>query len=235
MSFGRRLSRSPPIRRNRALPDPARLSIARAHGQRPSRAALSSAREPKVSTSDAPCRDTRCAEARHASPEPLSAPPRQEQRFRRPRAPSLDECQLSTARPGMNPGKTEPRTLTRHRSRSFAAPTRLPTLFRPPSRRMGARPCRFRTLFTPGRTWPRAARRLLQPKRSASTTSEPSKPCHETAPLGLRLAARFSGQVPRVTVRARKRPNGATAREPRMPGSEALSASGLRLSPGPPS
>lgn len=39
----------------------------------------------------------------------------------------------------------------------------------------GARPGRFRALFTPGRTWPRAARRLLQSKGSASTTDGPSK------------------------------------------------------------
>jgi hypothetical protein len=35
---------------------------------------------------------------------------------------------------------------------------------------------RYRALFTPGRSWPRAARRLLQSKRSASTTSRPRNP-----------------------------------------------------------
>jgi len=54
---------------------------------------------------------------------------------------------------------------------------RLPTLFRrlAPERRWLDRG-RYRALFTPGRSWPRAARRLLQSKRSASTTCGPRNP-----------------------------------------------------------
>lgn len=54
---------------------------------------------------------------------------------------------------------------------------RLPTLFRrlAPKRRWLDRG-RYRTLFTLGRSWPRAARRLLQSKRPASTTFGPRNP-----------------------------------------------------------
>jgi len=52
----------------------------------------------------------------------------------------------------------------------------------------GARPCRFRAFITPGRTWPRAARRLLQSKGSASTTDGPSKPRSRVGPLDFHRA-----------------------------------------------
>lgn len=44
----------------------------------------------------------------------------------RPRAPSIDECLL-----GRRAFARRPRTQTRHRPRDFAAPVRLPALFRP--------------------------------------------------------------------------------------------------------
>lgn len=55
--------------------------------------------------------------------------------------------------------------------------TRLPTLFRHPAPRRGRLDRgRYRVLIAPGRTWPRAARRLLQSKRSTSTTDGPRNP-----------------------------------------------------------
>jgi len=77
----------------------------------------------------------------------------------------------------------ESRTRARHRSWGFAALSiRLPTLFRrlAPERRWLDRG-RYRALFTLGRSWPRAARRLLQSKRSASTTCGPRNP---VTPIG---------------------------------------------------
>jgi hypothetical protein len=130
-------------------------------------AVLSSTDESSVSTSDAPVATrvgligpARVTEtAFPATSSKVTDPNGQE------RLPSTS-CLL-----GRRTFARRPRTQTRHRSRDFAAPVRLPTLFRPSSRRRGARPCRFRALFAPGRSWPRAARRLLQPKRSASTTA----------------------------------------------------------------
>jgi len=60
---------------------------------------------------------------------------------------------------------------------------RLPTLFRrlAPKRRWLDRG-RYRTLFTFGRSWPRAARRLLQSKRPASTTFGPRNPVPPRSP-----------------------------------------------------
>jgi len=55
--------------------------------------------------------------------------------------------------------------------------TRLPTLFRHPAPWRGRLDRgRYRVLIAPGRTWPRAARRLLQSKRSTSTTDGPRNP-----------------------------------------------------------
>jgi len=78
---------------------------------------------------------------------------------------------------------------TRHRSRDFAAPVRLPALLRPPlPREEGLDPAASGTLIAPGRSWPRAARRLLQSKRSASTTVGPTKPHPQVGPRGFRRA-----------------------------------------------
>jgi len=90
-------------------------------------AALSSTDESSVSTSDAPCRDTRgpvgpAARHRDRLPRLLVKGDGSE----RPRAPSIDECLL-----GRRTFARRPRTQTRHRSRDFAAPVRLPALFRP--------------------------------------------------------------------------------------------------------
>jgi hypothetical protein len=100
-------------------------------------------------------------------PEPLLPPPRQRPRLPRSRAPFLDECSLGAA-------FTEPRTRARHPSLDFAIQAGLPTLFRLPEFRR-ARHRRFRRLFASERSAPRAARRLLQFRRFASTTDGPTE------------------------------------------------------------
>jgi hypothetical protein len=161
-------SRAAPIRRVRTLPDPAEPPIEAGPTDSVSRAvALSSTDESSVSTSDAPVATrvgligpARVAETAFPAPSSKVTVPNGPGRL------PPTSCLL-----GRRTFARRPRTQTRHRSQDFAALVRLPTLFRPSSRRRGARPCRFRPLFAPGRSWPRAARRLLQPKRSASTTA----------------------------------------------------------------
>jgi hypothetical protein len=93
-------------------------------------------------------------------PDPISPTPRQSRRFLRIRAPSIDECSLARAR---------------HRSHGFAAARRLPKPVHPscaprfPAGCLEARP--FASPRGPG-----FVRRLLQPKRSASTCCEPFDP-----------------------------------------------------------
>ena len=144
-----------------------------------------------------------CAEAPHAPPGPPSSLPRQRQRFRRPRTSSIDECPLgpracaqeaSNANPPPNPG------LCRPGPASDALSPRAPE-------GGGARPCRFRTLFAPGRAWPRAARRLLQSKGSASTTDGPSKPRFRIGPRGFRRAPHFAAGPARRIGRPSERPS----------------------------
>jgi hypothetical protein len=127
-----------------------------------------------------------CAEAPHAPPGPPSPRLRQKPRVRRPRTPSIDECPArpprlrdaaSDAGPATDPETLPPRSGFRH---SFASR----------SRRRGARPCRLRALFTPGRTWPRAARRLLQ----SNTIRKHDRRTYETPPSS--RAARLSPRSP---------------------------------------
>jgi hypothetical protein len=107
----------------------------------------------------------------------------------RSEAPSLDECPLDPPAP-LSERRTnlerEPATglgaLPPFQSgfrRSFAASLR---------RGRWLDRGRYRALFTPGRSWPRAARRLLQSKRSASTTCGPGNPATPRRP-------RVSGSV----------------------------------------
>jgi hypothetical protein len=103
-------------------------------------------------------------------PGPLPPPPRQGGRLSRSEAPSLDRCSQidSLARPDWFEG-------TRHRSRGFAtddpASDALSPLRR--SRAVGLDPfIVVRKLFAFGREGPRAACRLLQSIRPASTTTD---------------------------------------------------------------
>lgn len=166
----------------------------------PRSAALSSAGEECASTSDAPCRD----ELRGFRPRrPPPGPP-----F--PRAPSrtLTPCDPKRL-PSTSARSTRPPPLRRNERISNASPPpvlglrrpsiRLPTLFR----RLGSRRRRwldrgrYRALFTPGRSWPRAARRLLQPKTICKHDRRTSKPgSHSDGP---RERIRFSTRVARLS------------------------------------
>jgi len=108
-----------------------------------------------------------------------------------PPFPKVPSRTLTPCDPGRLPStsarSTRPPPFRRDERTSNASPPpvlglcrpsiRLPTLFRrlAPGRRWLDRG-RYRALFTPGRSWPRAARRLLQSKRSASTTCGPRSP-----------------------------------------------------------
>jgi hypothetical protein len=177
----------PPIRRLRAplISWWAPISASPRRGA-PRSAALSSAGEECASTSDAPCRDELRARRTNRLRNPCDrhCPP-PEPPF--PRVPSraLIPCDprrlpSTSARSTRRPlsGNDESRTRARHRSWGFAALSiRLPTLFRrlAPERRWLDRG-RYRALFTPGRSWPRAARRLLQSKTTCKHDLRTSKP-----------------------------------------------------------
>lgn len=109
-------------------------------------------------------------------PAPVPPPPRQKERHPRYRASSIDKCSQDTLSRDPFPSRwfgREPAT------RLVALPprSRLPTLLRPlPLSRWRARPRAAPGLFTHGRRGPRAACRLLQPIRPASTTAQSSKP-----------------------------------------------------------
>jgi hypothetical protein len=112
-------------------------------------------------------------------PESLPPSPRQRGRFSRSEMPSTDECCLDAlARDPFpelvdSPPPLPPLCHGRLGFRCAFTPAAL-------SRR-GARPfVVFQTLFTPGRERPRIARRLLQPMRSASTTTDVRTPQHRT-------------------------------------------------------
>jgi hypothetical protein len=141
-------------------------------GGAPGRAALSSARREDAPLSDALTTTAR-AEARRPPPEDLSRGTSSKVTHRMPsgRLPSTNARSARRFR-------AAPRTRTRHPRAGFAAVPGLPTLLRPLAlfRGQWARPRRYRGLFTRGRSWPRAVRRLLPSKRSASTTVEPSIP-----------------------------------------------------------
>jgi len=80
---------------------------------------------------------------------------------------------------------------------------RLPTLFHRLAPRGGRRldRGRYRTLFTSGRSWPRAARRLLQSKRSASTTCGSRNPDSLGRPALDGSVSRFTHPLPRARLR----------------------------------
>jgi hypothetical protein len=128
-------------------------------------------------------------------PRPLPPPLRSKETACSAEAPFLDEL---PARRSMNQGWAAP---LRSRCQlvspiaSNADPPPCPGLCRPgpasdalsPFATGGrARPRRFRELIAPGRTTPRAARRLLQSKRSASTTCESKEPRSCIHPASLR-------------------------------------------------
>jgi len=176
----------PPIRRLRAplISWWAPISASPRRGA-PRSAALSSAGGECASTSDTPCRDVLRAFRRAARHRDRLPPDLVKGRScQRSRAPSIDECPL-----GPPPSFRKPSALEREPAtgaRAWPPVTRLPTLFRRPAPEGGGwlDLGRYRALFTPGRSWPRAARRLLQSKRSASTTSRPRNPmCMEAARL----------------------------------------------------
>jgi len=80
---------------------------------------------------------------------------------------------------------------------------RLPTLFHRLAPRGGRRldRGRYRTLFTSGRSWPRIARRLLQPKRSASTTANLRNPDSLGRPASSGSVSRFTNPFSRARLR----------------------------------
>lgn len=100
-------------------------SIEGALERRPSRTAFSAAGEECEPTSDVPCRRAASDQRPSATrPEPLLPPPRQGLRLFRIGTPFIDECSLDLHfREGL---KREPATV----AVCFAAPARLPTLFR---------------------------------------------------------------------------------------------------------
>ena len=108
-------------------------------------------------------------------PDPRSPAPRQSRQLVRIRAPSIDECSLARAR---------------HRSHGFAAARRLPKPVRPscaarfPALCLEARPFAFPR-------GPSSVRRLLQPKRSASTRCESTDPRSPTARLPVLWRSRW--------------------------------------------
>jgi hypothetical protein len=174
----------------------------------PRSAALSSAGEECASTSDAPCRDELRAVRRprfHGSayhPDRLRNPsdrhcPPPEPPFLRVPSRALIPCDprrlpSTSARSTRRPlsGNDESRTRARHRSWGFAA---LQSGFQrsfAASLRRGRwlDRGRYRALFTPGRSWPRAARRLLQSKTICKHDLRTSKP-------GSRQPTRVSGSA----------------------------------------
>jgi hypothetical protein len=97
-------------------------------------------------------------------PEPLPPPPRQRQRLSRLRMPSTDECSLG-------PAFAAPRARARHPdSRTLPSRPGFRRFFA--FRKRKARHRRFRELIARERSAPRAARRLLQSKPFASTTTD---------------------------------------------------------------
>jgi len=176
---------------------------------------FSTARRACDLTSDVLCRDrlririTLLRERPHphrfGSPGPPPPSSRQRRRLRRTRTPSIAECSLPRSRTALSRGS---RGITRSPppvsllACSWLSPPRpgfrrrFTLCARTLSRvSQGARPMAFR----PG---PSAARRLLQPTQSASTTAGPSEPrllCNERSPRALARAAR---SAPRRCFRA---------------------------------
>lgn len=169
----------PPIRRVRAPLNPGGPRYRKPSRDAPRSVALSSTGEECEPTSDTFVANELGAFPRAARCQGRLFPLlRQENGSVRPEAPSIDECPLRSrllAKPRTS-------TRTRHRFSDFAALNPASDALSPSrSGEEMARPDRHRTLFTSGRTWPRAARRLLQSKRSASTTCGPRNP---VTPIG---------------------------------------------------
>jgi serine/arginine repetitive matrix protein 1 len=182
---------------------------------------LSSADGSSVSTTDAPVTTHARPKPHRAPPRPASPPPRQRQRFR--------------SAQGAFPRRVPARPPRFHAVTSNADPPPIPGLRRPgpasgaPSPPApeggGLDPAASGAFFTPGRTWPRAARRLLQPKRSASTTAGLRNPApNRAARLSPSSPFRAGPRATMLGVPRKRAP--LTAREPRIHASGALSRSG---------
>jgi hypothetical protein len=198
----------PPIRRSRAplISWWAPISASPRRGA-PRSAALSSAGGECASTSDTPCRDVLRAFRRAARRRDRLPPDLVKGRsFGRSRVPSIDEC---PHRPAALPFERNdsPRARARHRCPGLAARDPASDALSP-ARSRGRRWLdrgRYRALFTPGRSWPRAARRLLQSKRPASTTSRPRNPMRMEA---ARLSPSSSPAAPvRISMGPRRFPD----------------------------
>jgi len=174
----------PPMRRARMPPDPAGLPIdIEPTGDTPRpRCCL-----PRTGRTTRPLTPlSRCAstEVRHAPPGSPSPPTRSKSAI--------------PAAQGAFPRRVPARPTRLREAASNADPPPIPRLCRlgPASDALsphapgggGARQGRFRAFITPGRTVPRAARRLLQSKQSASTTNGPSKPRSPVRPLDFHRA-----------------------------------------------
>jgi hypothetical protein len=150
----------------------------------PVRAAFSSARRVSTPLSDAltardgaPHEVTRVSSARDRLPPHLVKGAASSDL----RTPSIDECPLGPALAHRTSNADPPPAA------GFATGRRAsdaPSPARPGGE--WARPRRYRGLFTRGRSWPRAVRRLLPSKRSASTTIGPSNPVTATPAACLR-------------------------------------------------
>ena len=202
--------------RRRASPDPDGLSIESSPQVTPPCRGVvfrGKGRTRQPLTPRSPCT---CAVARMHRQERLPHRPVKAWWFRRSRAPSVDECPLD-----LPACARRPRTRTRHRSRGFATPTRLPTLFRP--------------------ALPREAG---LDKAASERSSRSGAPCHaplvdfcnrndpQARPTGLRDPAPRSGRstcvelpipgrVPRADAMAVFDDHASGAREPRLHGSGA--------------
>jgi len=116
-------------------------------------------------------------------PRPLPPPLRSKEVACSAEAPSLDEmpAQLS-----LNRGSTVASNADPPPCLGLCRPGPASDALSPLATRGEARPRRFRELIAPGRTTPRAARRLLQSKRSASTTANRRNPTRKLRTSGFR-------------------------------------------------
>lgn len=162
----------------------------------------------------------------HRRPGPLPSPARQRERLVRPetsrpkanvpgKTSSIDRCSLASA---FATAISELVESPPPCSPLCRGPSRLPTLFRPVAlSRLEARPSLVvHALFAHGRGWPRAACRLLQPIRSASTTTGPE--LRSTAPAVARWCS-FSPNLSSLELAPQTQALGACA--PNTPGPRA--------------
>jgi hypothetical protein len=174
----------PPMRRARMPPDPAGLPIdiePTGDTPRPRRCLPRTGRTTRPLT---PCRDARAPKRGAHRQDRFSRRPVQSRRFQRPKASSIDECSLDQPRLREAASNANPPPIPRLCRLGPASDALSP----PAPEGGGARQGRFRAFITPGRTMPRAARRLLQSKQSASTTDGPSKPHSPVRPLDFHRA-----------------------------------------------